>query len=126
MLFVLNLIFFCALTTVGSIRVGIIQNASLFTNCSYLTMNASTCNECSCTMLYPVQNVSILSLNCYVNSSSSVSCELFIGAAYLSSCSYQIKNNSTSTFYFQRLPSINQLTTVAVTTMQTLTSRKTF
>jgi hypothetical protein len=109
MLLALNLVFFCVLTTVGSIRVGIIKNASLFTNCSYLTMNASTCNECSCAMLYPVQNVSILSLNCYVNSSSSVSCELFIGVAYLSSCSYQIKNDLSSTFYFQQLPPINQL-----------------
>jgi hypothetical protein len=114
----------CAFTSVGSIRVGIIQNASLLTNCPHLTMNASTCNECSCTMLYLSQNVSIVSLNCYVDSSSSVSCELFTAATYLSSCSYQIENNSNSTFYFQQLPSSNPSATAAMATEQTITGRE--
>jgi len=124
MLFALNLVFFCVLTSAGSIYVGIIRNASLITNCSHLTMNASTCNECSCTMLYLTQNVSILSLNCYVNNSSSVSCELFTAATYLSSCSYQMKNDSNSTFYFQQLPLSNQSTTTAMATIQTVTGRE--
>jgi hypothetical protein len=124
MLFALNLVFFCAFTGVGSIRIGIIQNASLLTNCSHLTMNALTCNECSCTMLYSSKNVSILSLNCYVNNSSSVSCELFTAATYLSSCSYQMKNNSNSTFYFQQLPSSNPSATAAMATIQTVTGRE--
>jgi len=124
MLFALNLVFFCTFASVGSIYIGIIRNASLITNCSHLTMNVSTCNECSCTMLNLSQNVSILSLNCYVNSSSSVSCELFTAATYLSSCSYQMENNSNSTFYFQQLPSSNQSLTVTMTTIQTLTGRE--
>jgi hypothetical protein len=123
-LFLVNLIFFCVLTSVGSILVGIIQNVSLFTNCSYLTMNASTCNECSCTMLYLSKNDSILSLNCRVSNTSSVICDLFTTATYLSSCFYQMENNSNSTFYFQQLPSSNQSITAATATAQTLTGKK--
>jgi len=124
-LFGLNLVFFCALTSVSSILVGIIQNASLVTNCSYSTMNASMCNECLCTMLYLSKNVSIVSLNCHVDSSNSVSCDLFTTGTYLNSCFYLMENNLNSTFYFQQLPWSNPSTATAVMdTVQTLTGRK--
>ncbi len=124
MLFALNLVFFCVLPNINSMRIGIIRNASLLTNCSYLTMNVSTCNECLCTMLNSSQNVSILSLNCHINNISSVSCELFIAATYLNGCSYQMENNFNSSFYFQQLPSTNQSISVVTTTVQTLTGKK--
>jgi hypothetical protein len=124
MLFALNLVLFCVLQSVDAVRVGIIQNASLLINCSHLTMNASTCNECSCIMLNLTQNTSILSLNCHVTSGIGVSCDLFTAATYLSSCFYQMENNTNSTFYFQQLPSINQSATEAATTVQTLAGRK--
>ncbi len=108
MLFTLNLVFFFVLPSINSMRIGIIRNASLLTNCSYLTMNVSTCNECSCTMFNSSQNLSILSLNCHINNISSVTCELFTAVTYLNTCFYQMENNSNNIFYFQQLPSTNQ------------------
>jgi hypothetical protein len=120
----LNFVFFCVLRNIGAICVGIIQYVSSFINCSHLPMNASTCNECSDTMLYVLQNISVLSLNYYINSSSGVNCDLFTTATYLSWCFYRMKNNSNNTFYFRQLLSSNQSVTVAMTTVQTLTSRE--
>ncbi len=113
----LIIICFTIASRITAIRVGIIQNASIINLYSNLTMNASTCNECLCTMMTSTENLTILSFNCYTNNNSSVSCELFTTATYLSSSLYRMETNSSFTFYFQQLPSINQSETTAATTI---------
>ncbi len=68
-------------------------------------------------MMTSTENLTILSFNCYTNNNSSVSCELFTTATYLSSSLYRMETNSSFTFYFQQLPSINQSETTAATTI---------
>ena len=104
-------------TTVGSIRssgVGLIYNASFTVPYFDRAMNVSSCNECLCTMFSHSMNTSILSLNCIVENSNGIICELFSQTTTLTSNNSQIKMNLRSTFYFQLLPVDGQSGSTAV------------
>ena len=108
-----------------ALRVGLIRNVSLailpFSN---ITMNASTCNECRCTMLKSIGNSSIVSFNCYEMNITSVVCQLFTKANYSLSFVNHIESNVYSTFYFLQLPSNNQSTMTTTNTITTFRGKR--
>ena len=115
------------MTNIGAMRVGIVYNASLAMNGTYPKINASSCHECLCTMLYSSQNISILSLNCHTISINAVSCEMFTLAIHPDSSLFHMERNSNSTYYFQQFPTANQSisTTTTTSTTSTTTSQTT-
>lgn len=115
MFMALFLIYLATPSGIRGISLGFISNASLIIPFSNLTMNGSNCNECLCAMFVSVMNSSILSLNCFVKLNG-VTCQLFTNEIYLSSNSFRIATNSTSTFYFQQLPQRTTTESVLTTT----------
>jgi hypothetical protein len=104
-----------ATNCISAIPVGIIYNASLILSDINITVQASTCKECLCISLNATGNNSIVSLNCYTHNGSYVTCQMFTADMYLNSSFFKMITNSNTTFYFQQLPSINQLTITAAT-----------
>jgi hypothetical protein len=107
---------FIVLNCINAIQIGTIYNASLILILSGMTMNASTCDDCLCSMLISTENRSILSLNCFSNDRNSVTCQLFDETTYRYSSFSQMKTDINSTFYFRQLPSIDSSETTAMTT----------
>lgn len=113
----------CFVVKIVTMQVGIIKDTSLSTSCAHPKMNASTCHTCLCEILYTTQNISVLSLNCYIISNNEVNCELFTKAIYLTSCSFHMENKSNSTYYFHQLPPNNQSITTATTMKDSLAGK---
>ena len=105
---------------VAAILMGTIPNASLLVSSPTVTQVQAACDVCLCMMFTSTGNASILSLNCYSNSPSSVTCEMFTLETYLTSSFFGMKINSSSRFFFRQLPSSN----ASGTTVVTATSRK--
>ena len=109
--------YFIATYNIDAVRVGIIYNTSLTLSGFNITVQKSTCKQCLCMMFNITSNSSIQSLNCYANSNNNVTCQMFTADMYISSSFFQLMNSTNSTFYFLQLPSINESTTVATTTL---------
>ena len=89
---------------ISGIQIGVIHNASLMVMASSnKTINGITCDECVCAMLNNSANSSIVSFNCYIESITNVSCQLFTMTDYQNSF-YPMRINFQSTFYFLQLP----------------------
>jgi hypothetical protein len=102
-------ILFTLFPNMQTVRMGIIQNASLFLmNIDINTINETTCQNCVCKMSKNNGNFSIVSLNCFMKNFNLVTCELLTMVNYQTASLYQMQNDINSTFYFLQLPTKQQ------------------
>ena len=117
------LLYGIATAAIRAAQVGVIPYASLAMSGPAGTLTRATCSECLCAMFNSTGNTSILSLNCYANTPSSVTCDMFTWWTYLSSSNLGMVSNSSNRFYFVQLPpSVEVETTTAMTTGTSLRS----
>ena len=95
----------------AAVSLGILPHGALVNTNSNTTMNASDCRACVCAMF---ASSNILALNCFLNYSNGVVCQLFNNATYLQSNSTEIEINLNSTLYFRQLPIRNQFNKTVV------------
>lgn len=90
-----------------TVRIGIINNASLLlANTFNNTINDTTCSDCLCVMLNS-RNSSIVSLHCNVKNETAVVCQFWTQTDYDISGFYRMETNLNNTFYFLKLPLTN-------------------
>ena len=113
----------CAIVVAQAILLGVVPNASLIAVPSNITISQSTCHDCECAMLTLMNNLTILSFNCFTLIPTGVICQFFTSVTYLIPQSYQMVPNVSSTYYFLHLPPVNQIPTTMVLPAMTSAAR---
>ena len=103
------------LRQIDAIPLGIIQNVSLVSTGSPITIFNGTCKQCVCQM---VQDSTFFALNCFPNENR---CEMHPQSAQ--SATLQLVDEQTSTFYFLSLPTATPAAATYLTDSSTTPSQ---